>query len=269
MFDKTVWVRGAGEMGSATAQILHGVGFRVYVSELPLPLAIRRKVTFSDAILTGQADVEGTRGIFSETDNANKIISNGSVSVLLDNQNLVQKISTDILVDARMLKRETVNLIGTTELTIGLGPGFNAQHNCDIAIETNRGHNLGRIITRGGTDKDTGVPGVLGGESNRRVIYSSGKGTIKWLVDFGDIVEKGTLLGTIADTTDIHAPLSGIVRGLISPGVQAVDGMKIGDVDPRGKKVEYLLVSDKARLIGRGVLEAILKYYHKKEKLED
>jgi len=269
MFDKTVWVRGAGEMSSATAQILHGVGFRVYVSELPLPLAIRRKVTFSDAVLTGQADVEGTKGIFSETNGANEIISNGPVPIVLDDNNLAEKINTDILVDARMLKQESVNLIGKTELAIGLGPGFNAQVNCDIAIETNRGHNLGRIITQGGADKDTGVPGVLGGESNRRVIYASREGTIKWLVDFGDIVEKGALIGTIADTIKIQAPLSGIVRGLISSEVQAVGGMKIGDVDPRGENVEYLLISDKARLIGRGVLEAILRYYHMKEKLED
>ncbi len=265
MFNKTVWIRGTGEMGSATAHILHGVGFRVYGSELPLPLAIRRKVTFSDAIVTGKADVEGTKGVFCQVDGVEEIFKSGSIPILIDSENLEESIKTDILIDTRMLKNDSVNIIGKTQLTIGLGPGFNAQGDCDIAIETNRGHNLGRIITEGHTASDTGIPGVLGGESSRRVIYSPGAGVIKWFVNFGDIANEGDIIGSIDNRINITAPLSGIVRGLISPEVKAIAQLKIGDVDPRGNAVDYLLISDKARLIGRGVLEAILRYYHKKE----
>lgn len=257
----TVWVRGAGEMGSATAQILHGVGFSVFVSELPLPLAIRRKVTFSDAMLTGQAVVEGTKGIFCEPDKAIDVINSGSIPVLLDHKDLAKRIKTDVLVDSRLLKSESTYIIGTAPFTVGLGPCFTSKVNCDVAIETNRGHNLGRIITDGSTEKDTGTPGVLGGESGRRVIYSPAEGAINWLVDFGDIVEMGDLIGTINDEIKIKSPLSGIVRGLISPKVHVFENMKIGDVDPRGVEVEYMNISDKARMVGRGVLEAILKFY--------
>ena len=53
------------------------------------------------------------------------------------------------------------------------------------------------------------------------------------------------------------------MRGLISSKVIAIKGMKIADVDPRGMEVDYKTVSDKARCVGRGVLEAIMVYLNK------
>ena len=56
----------------------------------------------------------------------------------------------------------------------------------------------------------------------------------------------------------VTAPLAGCVRGLIREGLTVPGGMKIGDIDPRGESRYCFVVSDKARAIGRAVLEAAL-----------
>ena len=65
-------------------------------------------------------------------------------------------------------------ILGTSirdaSLVIALGPGFFAGKDAHWVIETNRGHNLGRLILEGAADPDTGVPGTIGGETVRRVI---------------------------------------------------------------------------------------------------
>ena len=53
--------------------------------------------------------------------------------------------------------------------------------------------------------------------------------------------------------------IDGVLRGLIADGTEVRQGMKAGDVDPRGKKEFCYTVSDKALSIGGGVLEAILR----------
>jgi xanthine dehydrogenase accessory factor len=52
--------------------------------------------------------------------------------------------------------------------------------------------------------------------------------------------------------------ISGVIRGLLREGVSAKKGMKVGDIDPRGKRELCFSISEKARAIGGGVLEAIL-----------
>jgi xanthine dehydrogenase accessory factor len=48
---------------------------------------------------------------------------------------------------------------------------------------------------------------------------------------------------------------------MLQDGVPVTKGMKSGDVDPRGKDVDYMTVSDKALSIGGGVLEAIMSEF--------
>jgi len=56
----------------------------------------------------------------------------------------------------------------------------------------------------------------------------------------------------------VLAPISGVLRGLLADGLLVKEGMKVGDVDPRGVREHCFTISDKARAIGGGVLEAIL-----------
>lgn len=261
--DVTVWVRGAGELGSATALILHGTGFRVFLTELPIPLAIRRTVTFSDAMLEGESAVEGTKAVLGNVDSIPPIIPKGHIPILEDSLEKIMRLHAHILVDARMLKVYEENIMEYAPFTIGLGPGFDARKNCHAVIETMRGNDLGKIIWRGPALPNTGIPGNVGGETVHRVIYAPADGPLEWHVDFGDLLDENDLMGTINGEREIRAPFQGMVRGLISPSVPMKRGLKIADLDPRGKAVDYMSISDKARNIGRGVLEAILIYLRK------
>ena len=261
--DITVWVRGAGELGSATALVLHMTGFRVFLSELPVPLAIRRTVTFSDAVLAGESYVEGVKSVHTKAHSISRIFTKGHIPILMDNPEKILPLEPAILVDARMLKHRSEAIMDYTTLTIGLGPGFTAGKTCHAVVETMRGHNLGKIIWQGEALPNTKIPGNIDGETVRRVIHAPAKGILEWDADFGDLVAENDLMGTIDKRHEIKAPLGGLVRGLISPDVPVEKGLKIADIDPRGESVDYLSVSDKARAIGRGVLEVILTFLKK------
>lgn len=252
-----LWVRGAGELGSAVALTLRRVGIGVFLTDLPRPLAIRRPVTFSDAILEGISAVEDIQGVRATAENAPQIISAGQIPVLEDSPLMARQLAPQITVDARMLKGSGGDSGLMSPFVIGLGPGFTAGGNCMAVVETRRGHNLGRVIWSGSAQPDTGIPGKLGGETARRVIYAPVEGALKWEVDFGALVESGQRLGTI-DSHEIEAPITGLVRGLISPLVPMASGLKIADIDPRGTTVDYRTVSDKASAVSRAVLEAVL-----------
>lgn len=255
-----IHIRGAGEIASATACVLHNCGFRVSLSELPRPLAIRRTVTFSDVQFDESTVVEGITGRKTEISNMQAIFDAGEVPIITatDIENLPD--NTTIIVDARLLKRTIDRQSADQPFYLGLGPGFTAGKNCHVAIETKRGHGLGRIITEGGPAPDTGLPGELGGETYKRLITAPADGAVEWRLDFGNLVTEGELLGLVDGVRPIKSPLDGIIRGLINPATPVQQKMKIGDVDPRGKSIDVNLISDKARSIGRGVLEAIMQF---------
>ena len=252
-----VLIRGAGEMASAVGVVLQRVGFPVILTELPIPQAIRRTVCFSDAMLNESAEVEGIQAVKADVANHLEFLMNGEIPVLNDSIEIIKNIKPKFLIDARMLKKSVNDRRLLAQLTVGLGPGFTVEENCDVVIETMRGHDLGKVIWHGSASSNTGVPGKIGGESAMRVVYSHGARNIRWLVDFGDIVKQNQVLGKLGEI-EIKSPISGIVRGLISQKVNITQGMKIADVDPRGRDVDYTTISDKARCVGRGVFEAIM-----------
>ncbi len=264
MFDENIiWVRGAGELGSAAAHILHNCGLQVVLSELLAPLAIRRRVTFSDAILEGSTIVKGVTAQYCQPEEINSLLSGDIIPLIEDSPTLFSILQPRIIVDAQMLKQGYQDDEYQGAFVVGLGPGFTAGKNCTVIIETQRGHNLGKIIRKGSAARDTGIPGELGGETSKRLIRAPSTGRIHWQVDFGDPVQENTIIGTVDDGQPVLAPLTGIIRGLISSEVAVKKGNKIGDVDPRGKIVDVNSISDKARSVGRGALEAILEFLKK------
>ncbi len=261
MFANTnVWVRGAGELGSGVAHLLYRVGFSVFMSDISPPLAIRRPVTFSDALMDDTTEVESVLARSIHKYELPPSAPWSYIPVFEDNAEQLCKLAPDVIVDARMIKHYAEDFRPWAKLMIGLGPGFDTSKNCHLVIETMRGHDLARVITDGGSSKDTGIPGVVGGETSRRIVRAPQAGPVTWLVKFGEIVSRDQQLGSIGGSEAILAPLDGIVRGLISPHTPVTAGMKIGDVDPRGTTVEYLHISEKARAIASGVFEAIVLY---------
>jgi len=255
-----VVVRGGGDIASGSIQKLYRSGFKVIILEVDKPTAIRRNVAFSDAIYNGETSVEGIIAIkVNNIEEIREAHNNDFIPILIDPEGkIIDEIKPLAVIDAILAKKNLGTNKSMAPITIALGPGFNAGVDVDIVIETMRGHNLGRLIFEGYAMPNTGVPGEIGGYSKERVIYSEADGLIKNVSKIGDIVNKNDVLAYIGETK-VKSPISGLLRGLIKDGTMVYKGLKIGDVDPRLKEVEnYTTISDKARNIGGGVLEALL-----------
>jgi xanthine dehydrogenase accessory factor len=162
-----------------------------------------------------------------------------------------------VLVDARMTKQPPDLGIDAAPLVVGLGPGFVAGQNCHAAIETNRGHYLGRVIWQGSPEADTGIPEAVARRQADRVLRAPVNGTFSSKRKIGSLVKTGQLIAKVSDEP-IIAPFKGVLRGLIHDGVVVKAGSKVGDIDPRGDPQYATLVSEKSLAIGGGVLEALL-----------
>ena len=260
-----VLIRGAGEMASGVAHRLHRSHFNVCMLEIPHPIAVRREVSFCEAIYEGEKEVEGVRSKFiSGPEEIHSVWQEEKIPVLVDpdGEKTRRFIKPDVLVDAIMAKKNLGTHIKKAPLVIGLGPGFCAEKDVHIVIETNRGHDLGRLILKGTAEPDTGIPGNIGGYTVERVLRTMKRGVFHPQKGIGDRVNKG-LVVAVVDDFPVMAKISGILRGLIREGVEVKKGMKVGDIDPRGKRESCFTISDKARAIGGGVLEAILYWFNK------
>ncbi len=237
---------------------LREAGFPVVVLELERPLAIRRAVAAAGAVIEGRVRIEDLDVIRVDgVDEALEVAMAGDVPVLISPTLVPFPIGPSVVVDARIAKRNIDTTIDDAPFVIGLGPGFDAGVDCDAVIETMRGHHLGRVIRNGGALPDTGVPGSIGGKTSDRVVRAPASGALNWRVEIGDLVAAGDLLGDVAGA-QIRSSISGVVRGLLEPGREVEQGLKIGDVDPRADVSACFEISDKALSVGGGVVAAIL-----------
>ena len=253
--DHVVVVRGGGDIGTGVIWRLRRVGFPVVVLELERPLTIRRTVSYSGAVTDGSITIDGITGVrVSSPTEAVDAAHNGVVPVLVSRD--IPEMERSAIVDARLAKRNIDTSIDDALLVVALGPGFAAGDDCHAIVETKRGHDLGRVIWDGPAAPNTGVPGVIGGESGKRVIHASRSGDLSWDMDFGDLVDAGQQIGQI-DEEPVRAKITGTVRGLLLEG-QVPAGLKIADVDPRFDPGAVGRISDKSLSVGGGVLEAVL-----------
>lgn len=258
-----VVVRGAGDIASGVALRLFHAGFKVFMLEVEKPTVIRRSVAFAQAAFDGEMVVEGvTARLASTTAEAIALAERGIIPILVDPFcSSLEALKPVCVVDAILAKQNLGTHIEMAPVTIALGPGFRAGEDCRAVIETNRGHWLGQVIYSGCAQENTGVPGNIMGHTARRVIRAPAAGIMRANVKLGDLVEEGDVVAWIGES-EIKAPLSGMVRGLLSDGLAVVGGFKIGDIDPRGETADFTSVSDKARAIGGGVLEALMMLMH-------
>lgn len=258
-----VLIKGGGEIASGVAHRLVRSHFRVCMTELPHPKAIRREVAFSEAIYEGEKEVEGVLAKFiSSPDNVIQVWEDGKLPILIDPKAEIKDIlKPNILIDATIAKKNSGTMISDASLVIGLGPDFRAGRDVHIVIETNRGHNLGRAIRQGQAEPNTGIPGEVAGISVERVLRAPKTGRFSTDKKIGDYIQTGEVVAIVAGTP-IEAQIKGIIRGLLRDGTDVTEGMKVGDVDPRGIRDCCYLISDKARAIAGGVLEAILERFN-------
>ena len=244
--------RGAGDLATGIIHRLHRAGHRVIALETDYPAAIRRQVSFCEAVYDGSAAVEGvtarlvpaladaepdTETYSGENDTpAAHIVSEkwdssaieavleaGEVPLLIDQKGeSIALLKPDVVVDAIIAKKNLGTTIDMAPLVIGVGPGFTAGQDVHLVIESMRGHNLARIITDGMAQPNTGVPGNIAGFTSERVIHAPAAGYIHDVRKIGDIVQKGDEIariypdkGSYDNKLSEYVPVNATITGII------------------------------------------------------
>ena len=254
-------IKGAGDIASGIALRLKHAKFDVVMTDIERPMAIRRTVCFSQAIVNGTAQVEDVKA--EKANNAEeikKILSMGNIAVIADEKaEIIKVLKPEAVVDAILAKENLGTKIDDAPIVIGVGPGFTAGVDCHAVIETKRGHYLGRVIKNGTAAAKTGAPGNIGGYTTERIIRAVKDGVFDPVCEIGDTVKEGQTVAYI-DGEAVKCSIGGVLRGILTKGTPVYKGMKSGDVDPRCVKEHCYTVSDKALAVGGGVLEAILSF---------
>jgi xanthine dehydrogenase accessory factor len=233
------------------------------MTEMSNPQAVRREVAFSEVIFDKKKEVEGiTAKLVESPEHIQEVWKEGKIPILIDPEARVKEfLKPEVLIDATLAKRNLGTEITDALLVVGLGPGFSAGNDVHLVIETNRGHNLGRIIANGEAEPNTGIPGHVAGYTEERVIRAPKEGKFKALKMIGDDVKANENVGMVGNV-EVRSKIAGVIRGLLRDETEVWKGMKLGDVDPRGNKAHCYTISDKARTISGGVLQTILEYFN-------
>ena len=263
-----VAVKGAGDLATGVMHRLTRAGFAVMAIELPQPTVVRRTVAFAEAITLGEMTVEGVTAQRADSlAEIHAIIAIGRIPVVVDpSGKLLKRLAPPVLVEATLSKQNSGVTMYDAPVVIALGPGYEAGVDVHAVIETNRGHNLGRVYLSGCAEPNTGVPGAIGGYTVERLLRAPCTGSLYAIHQIGDIVQAQATVAKIQTTDGVSIPVSsaitGILRGLVRDGLPVYEGMKVGDVDPRAAREHCFTISDKSRAIAGGVLEAILYLLH-------
>lgn len=258
-----VVIRGAGDIATGIALRLHRAGIHLILTDLPQPTAVRRTVCFSEAIRLGEVQVEDvTARLAHSPQEALELTRQGTVAVLADPEGAcIPALKPDGVVDAILAKKNLGTRMDMAPVVIGVGPGFTAGTDCHAAVETKRGHTLGRVLYTGSPIPNTGVPGNIGGYTVERVLRAPADGIFEPKLEIGALVKAGDVAGMVNGQLML-CTIDGCLRGLLQAGVPVHKGMKSGDIDPRCKPEHCLTASDKALAVGGGVLEALLHFSH-------
>jgi len=259
-----VAIKGAGDLATGVIHRLARAGFSVMATELANPTVVRRTVAFAEAVTLGEMTVEEvTARRAASVEEIWAALVEGLVPIVVDPDGvLLKEMQPAVLVEATLSKYNSSVSINDAPIVLALGPGYEAGKDVHAVIETNRGHNLGRVYLHGCAEPDTGVPGAIGGYTIERLLRAPCAGILYGVRHIGDLVQVGETVAVIntgdADAIPVTAAIPGILRGLVRDGLPVSNGMKVGDIDPRAAREHCFTISDKSRAVAGGVLEAIL-----------
>lgn len=253
-----VLVKGAGDLASGIAYVLVKAGYRVVMTETARPTVVRRKVAFAEAVYEEKVTVQGiTAQLAQNTAEAIMLVEQQTIPVIIDPEaKIIEELKPDVVVDAIIAKKNLGTSINDAPLVIGIGPGFTAGADVDAVVESNRGPNLGKIFYQGSAEPNTGIPGEVMGYTLERVLRAPMAGMFTTTTDIGSKVSEGDIIGYINNEVPVTTQISGVVRGLLRSGLLVKEGLKLGDIEPTGAIDICYLISDKALIIGRAVLNA-------------
>jgi len=258
-------VKGAGDLATGVMHRLTRAGFKVMASEQAQPTVLRRTVSFAEAVTQGQISVEGITARRAYTrDDVEQAFARGDIPVVVDAEGaFIRAMRPTVLVEATLSKRNSGITIDDAPIVIALGPGYEAGKDAHAVIETNRGHNLGRVYVQGCAEPNTGVPGIIGGFAAERLLRAPCAGVLYGLRHIGDQVQADETVAIVKEgeaSGPVNAAIPGILRGLARDGLPVHAGMKVGDVDPRATRDHCFTISDKSRAVAGGVLEAVMYF---------
>ncbi len=265
--DNLVAVKGAGDLATGVIHRLFRAGFAVIATELPEPTVVRRTVAFAEAVTRGEMTVEDvTARLATSLQDIQATLAGGLVPIVVDpDGTLLRQMHPTVLIEATLSKYNSGVTMDDAPIVIALGPGYEAGKDVHAVIETNRGHNLGRVYLRGCAESNTGVPGAIGGYTIERLLRAPCAGALYGVRQIGDLVQAGETVAVVRtneisdnEIAPVVATISGILRGLMRDGLHVSSGMKVGDIDPRAAREHCFTISDKSRAVAGGVLEAIL-----------
>lgn len=267
-----VLIKGGGDLASGVAHVLVNAGVGVMVTELAQPKMVRRKVSFGNVVYEREIVIEGVRGVLcASVKEAFMAVHSGRVAVLIDPTcSASEFVMPAVLVDAVMAKKNTGTRIYDAPAVIALGPGFEVGRDCHAVIETVRGENMGKVLYSGTAAPPTGKPAEVKGYGTERVLRAPAAGVFQGRAEIGDAVRPGTEVACVrfeidgrpgtagaGSQVEVVARIAGVLRGLLADGVVVEKGQKVGDIDPNGQREDCFRMSDKARAVGRGVIDAI------------
>ncbi|MEG6586406.1 selenium-dependent molybdenum cofactor biosynthesis protein YqeB [Dendrosporobacter sp. 1207_IL3150] len=256
--DKLVLIKGGGDIATGIAHRLFMSGFKIAITELPKPTMVRRSVSFAQSVYDIETTVEGVTAKCVELEQAESVLVQGCIPVIIsDVNNCIDKLKPTFFVDAIIAKYNTGTSITDAKVVVAVGPGFTAGQDVHAVVETMRGHDLGRVYYKGAAIPDTGIPGEIAGYTVERLLRAPEDGEFVSSRKIGDQVVAGDIVGHVA-SNEVRAGINGIIRGLIQDKLIVYKGMKIGDIDPRCRREHCFTISDKARAVAGGVLEAIM-----------
>jgi xanthine dehydrogenase accessory factor len=258
MKDIAIVIKGAGEMASGIAHALFKAGMtRICMIEIENPLCVRRAVSFCEALFEQQVEVEGVVGtLVRDEAGLAEAWERNQIGVIADPEwKMIASLKPDVVVDAILAKKNLGTNKNEAPVVIAVGPGFSAPDIVDAVIESNRGPNLGRPIYCGSGEPYTGIPASRAGFSWERVLRAPNAGMVRLVKSIGDPVKAGDIVLYVGNTP-VRAAIDGYTRGLIRE-IEVAENEKIGDIEPGSEPSSCRTISDKARAIGAGVLEAI------------
>lgn len=283
-----ICIKGAGDLATGVALRLFRAGMgQILLLEKPTPMAVRRRVAFSEAVYLDEMTVEGVPcQRIGQVQEAEAVWSRGALALLIDpTGSCLERFHPDVLVDAIVAKTNLGTAMHHAPLTIGLGPGFTAGEDVHCVIETHRdvpglspgglapgepvrgeqasnapnegrAATMGQVITAGQAHPNTGIPGTIAGKTAERLLRAPCEGLFATTREIGERVSAGELVATV-DGRPVLTRTGGVLRGLLRDQTIVLAGCKLGDVDPRGDVRLCDQVSDKALAVGGGVLKAI------------
>ena len=252
-------ILGTNEIASAVAVELNRGGYVVVMSHDPLPLVIRRKMAFHDALFDDAVSVEGVVASRAETGIDIRAALGRNAGVIITELGLLDLIvvrTLDLLIDARMQKYHTMpDLRPLARFTVGVGPGFAGGANCHAAIETRPGK-VGRVLQLGSTDAADSVPRRLGGCYEERFVRAENAGRWHTAIEIGTRVFKDFVIGHLGHAP-VRAPFDGVLRGVVRDGTEVPAGVKVLEIDPRGRRASWSGIDPRSQLIAKAVTKAI------------